>query len=283
MALFGKLLSKLRGTDKLSSADWQEIEQALLQSDLGAANVRSVLDLAKDLKNSEPSEAIRQVLNTWLCQENREINISQSGVTTILVVGVNGTGKTTSTGKLANYLAKKDNIDISRIILGATDTFRAAAVEQLKSWGSKIGATVVFGKNESDPAAVAFDAAKTAHDINAKFLIIDTAGRLHTKTSLMDELAKVNRVIQKVLPINEVLLVIDATTGQNGLTQAQIFKEAVQVSGIILTKFDGSASGGIALAIEKELGIPIKFVGVGEGVNDLIEFDPNTYLSGLFE
>jgi fused signal recognition particle receptor len=193
----------------------------------------------------------------------------------ILIVGVNGTGKTTSAAKLANKLPGKT-------ILAAADTFRAAAVDQLKTWADKIGKEIIVGAANSDPAAVAFDATKKFVEVNADNLIIDTAGRLHNKADLMAELGKVRRVIEKSAPVSEVLLVIDATTGQNGLTQAQIFTEAVEVTGIILTKMDGSARGGIALAIEHKFDIPVKWIGTGESVNDLETFDSNSYINGLF-
>jgi fused signal recognition particle receptor len=195
----------------------------------------------------------------------------------ILIVGVNGTGKTTSAAKLATYLKETG----SSVLLGAADTFRAAAVEQLQTWGARIGVSVVSGKVGAEPAAVAFDSAVAAKDAQVKFLIIDTAGRLHNKSDLMSELGKVRRVVEKTLPISDVLLVIDATTGQNGIAQAKIFAEAVDVTGLIVTKLDGSARGGVALAIESALDIPIKFVGTGEGSQDFAPFEPTKYLAAL--
>jgi fused signal recognition particle receptor len=195
-----------------------------------------------------------------------------------MIVGVNGTGKTTSTAKLVSYL-KAEN---KSVLLAAADTFRAAAVEQLATWGSRLGVEVITGPNNGDPASVAFDAATKAKSSGINYLIIDTAGRLHTKSGLMDELGKIQRVIEKILPVDEVLLVVDATTGQNGIVQAKIFMESVAVTGLILTKMDGSAKGGIALAIERECGIPIKFIGTGEAATDLEAFDPERYLNGLF-
>jgi fused signal recognition particle receptor len=194
-----------------------------------------------------------------------------------MVVGVNGTGKTTSVAKLASYYTKSGK----SVVLAAGDTFRAAAVDQLKTWGSRIGVLVVSGKDNGDPASVAFDGAKSAHESASDIFIIDTAGRLHNKNDLMAELSKVKRVVEKVSPINEVLLVIDATTGQNGLQQAKIFTECVDVTGIVLTKLDGSAKGGVALAIEAELGIPIKWVGTGESESDFSLFDAESYIKGL--
>jgi fused signal recognition particle receptor len=193
-----------------------------------------------------------------------------------MVVGVNGTGKTTSVAKLAHNFQSRGTV-----VLAAADTFRAAAVEQLQTWGQRIGVEVVSGKENSDPASVAFDAVSKAQQLSAAFLLIDTAGRLHNKSDLMNELEKIKRVIEKVTPVSEVLLVIDATTGQNGLQQAKIFAEAVQVTGILLTKLDGSARGGIALAIEDSLDIPIKFVGTGESIEDLAPFNPDEYVKGL--
>jgi fused signal recognition particle receptor len=193
-----------------------------------------------------------------------------------MVVGVNGTGKTTSAAKLARYFQNE-----GAVVLAAADTFRAAAVEQLQTWGQRIGVEVVSGKENSDPASVAFDSVQRAKEISAKFLFVDTAGRLHNKSDLMSELEKIKRVIEKVTPVREVLLVIDATTGQNGLQQAKIFAEAVQVTGIVLTKLDGSARGGIALAIEDYLDIPIKFIGTGESIDALAPFNPDEYVKGL--
>ena len=191
-------------------------------------------------------------------------------------VGVNGTGKTTTVAKLAQKFSPQ-----GLVVLAAADTFRAAAVEQLQTWGKRIGLEVISGKENSDPASVAFDAIEKSRNLSASFLFIDTAGRLHNKSDLMNELGKIKRVIEKVSPVSEVLLVIDATTGQNGLQQAKIFAEAVNVTGIVLTKLDGSSRGGIALAIEDGLDIPIKFVGNGESIDDLTEFDPIAYIKGL--
>ena len=193
-----------------------------------------------------------------------------------MVVGVNGTGKTTTVAKLAQKFSPQ-----GLVVLAAADTFRAAAVEQLQTWGKRIGLEVISGKENSDPASVAFDAIEKSRNLSASFLFIDTAGRLHNKSDLMNELGKIKRVIEKVSPVLEVLLVIDATTGQNGLQQAKIFAEAVNVTGIVLTKLDGSSRGGIALAIEDGLDIPIKFVGNGESIDDLTEFDPIAYIKGL--
>jgi fused signal recognition particle receptor len=194
-----------------------------------------------------------------------------------MIVGVNGAGKTTSVAKLATYLHSSGK----SVLLGAGDTFRAAAVEQLTTWGTRIGIETVSGKNEAEPASVAFDSAQRAIADGVDYLLLDTAGRLHNKSDLMAELGKVKRVVEKLAPLGEVLLVIDATTGQNGLAQAKIFSEAVEVTGLILTKLDGSARGGVALAIESALDIPIKFIGTGEAAGDFAPFDPDLYLDGL--
>ena len=272
MGIFSRLFEKVR-TGLTSNSDLTDIEKALIESDLGAANAKEIVEIAK---KSKDEEAVISALKGWLSQKGRAIAQSP-GLKTILIVGVNGTGKTTSTAKLSSYFKSGGN----KVILAAADTFRAAAVEQLQTWGNRLGSPVVTGKAGGDPASVTFDAAKKAHDSYAKFLLIDTAGRLHTKSALMEELGKVRRVTEKVLPIQEVLLVVDATTGQNGIAQAKIFHEATHLTGIILTKMDGSAQGGIALAIEKELGIPVKFVGSGEGIDQFAPFDSATYLEGL--
>ena len=195
----------------------------------------------------------------------------------ILVVGVNGTGKTTTTGKLARVLVAEDR----DVILGAADTFRAAAADQLQTWGDRVGVPVVRGPEGGDPASVAFDAVTAAIDTEADVLLVDTAGRLHTKTGLMDELGKVKRVIEKKAPVDEVLLVIDATTGQNGMAQAKVFSEVVDVTGVVLTKLDGTAKGGIVVSVQRELGVPVKLVGLGEGPDDLAPFDPEVFVDAL--
>ena len=277
MALFSKLFQKIRG-GSTSSSDWAEIEESLISSDLGAKNAAEIIEIARKSKGDELDAAITSALNSWLCNSNRGLAVTKDRPTTIMIVGVNGTGKTTSTAKLVSYLKAQNN----SVLLAAADTFRAAAVEQLATWGSRLGVEVVIGPNNGDPASVSFDAATKAKSENIDYLIIDTAGRLHTKSGLMDELGKVRRVVEKVLPVDEVLLVVDATTGQNGIIQAKTFMESVEITGLILTKMDGSAKGGIALAIERECGIPIKFIGTGEAATDLEAFDPERYLNGLF-
>lgn len=277
MAIFSKLFSKIRG-GATSAGDWAEIEEALIAADLGAKNAAEIVEIAKKAKSEEIDSAVTAALRSWLSTSNRGINTNSDRTTTMMIVGVNGTGKTTSTAKLVSYLKNQNKT----VLLAAADTFRAAAVEQLQTWGNRLDVEVVVGPANGDSASVAFDAATKAKLNSTNFLIIDTAGRLHTKSGLMDELGKVRRVVEKVLPIDEVLLVVDATTGQNGVIQAKVFMESVAITGLILTKMDGSAKGGIALAIERETGVPIKFIGTGEGAGDLAIFDPESYLNGLF-
>ena len=276
MGLFSKFIAKIKGTNDFAPADWKELEEELLLSDLGPSLTKEFLEQARKVKSENAGEALSQILSTHLSTKDRGALLGQD-TTVIMVVGVNGTGKTTSVAKLATNLKKSGK----NVVMAAGDTFRAAAVEQLQTWGTRIGVEVVSGKANGDPASVAFDAAKKAQESKADFLIIDTAGRLHNKNDLMAELEKVKRVVEKVFPINEVLLVIDATTGQNGLQQAKIFTEAVNVTGIILTKIDGSARGGVALAIEKELDIPIKWIGTGESEADFAQFEADSYIQGL--
>ncbi len=276
MALFSKLFAKIRGSS-ISSGDWEEIERSLIESDLGATNTKEIIELAKKVRSDEIESAITDELRKWLSANSRDLASNSDRVTTILIVGVNGTGKTTSSAKLAANLNSKNK----KVILAAADTFRAAATEQLQTWGERLGVRVVTGPQNGDPASVAFDAITKAKESGCEYLIVDTAGRLHTKSGLMDELGKVRRVIEKVSPVDEVLLVVDATTGQNGITQAKLFMESVAVTGLILTKMDGSAKGGVALAIERETGIPIKFTGTGESAADFAPFDAQSYLSGL--
>jgi fused signal recognition particle receptor len=276
MAIFSKLFSKIRAGSS-STGDWEEIEEALIASDLGAKSAAEIVEIAKKSKVDQIDEAVTASLLSWLSKNNREIAFNADRPTTVIIVGVNGTGKTTSTAKLVSFL-KRDN---KSVLLAAADTFREAAVEQLQTWGERLGVEVITGPVNGDPASVAFDATTRAKNEAIDYLIIDTAGRLHTKSDLMDELGKIRRVVEKVLPVDEVLLVVDATTGQNGIIQAKIFMESVAITGLILTKMDGSAKGGIALAIERETGVPIKFIGTGEGAEDLEVFSPEGYLNGL--
>jgi fused signal recognition particle receptor len=279
MGFFKKFLEKVSRASSVTAADWDELYSELIASDLGASLTDVILATAKKSKSEEPIEAIREALTSLLSAKPRTMAISDTGLTTILVIGVNGTGKTTSVAKLAANISNSGN----RVLLGAADTFRAAAVEQLQTWATRIGLTVITGKPNGEPAAVAFDSATKAVADNYQYLVIDTAGRLQNKADLMAELGKIKRVIEKVTPVNEVLLVVDATTGQNGLSQAKLFSEAVEVTGIVLTKLDGSARGGIALAIEHELDLPIKWIGTGEAIGDLTPFDPEIYITGILD
>ena len=279
MGIFSKFLSKIKVTELLHKPDLDELADELadelIAADIGADLAHAIIEQVQKLKSATPEESLHTVLLSHLSKKERTISTA-SGVTAVMVVGVNGTGKTTSVAKLAHNFQSRGTV-----VLAAADTFRAAAVEQLQTWGQRIGVEVVSGKENSDPASVAFDAVSKAQQLSVAFLLIDTAGRLHNKSDLMNELEKIKRVIEKVTPVSEVLLVIDATTGQNGLQQAKIFAEAVQVTGIVLTKLDGSARGGIALAIEDSLDIPIKFVGTGESIEDLAPFNPDEYVKGL--
>ena len=275
MGIFSTFLSKIKVSEFLHKPDLDDVLSELIAADLGAELANKIIEETRKVKSETPEEALHSVLKSYLSLKPRELHI-QSGLTTVMIVGVNGTGKTTTVAKLAQKFSPQGTV-----VLAAADTFRAAAVEQLQTWGQRIGVEVVSGKDNSDPASVAFDAIERAGDLSASFLFIDTAGRLHNKSDLMNELGKIKRVIEKVSPVSEVLLVIDATTGQNGLQQAKVFAEAVNVTGIILTKLDGSARGGIALAIEDSLDIPIKFVGTGESIDDFAQFDPAQYVKGL--
>jgi len=277
MGLFSKFIAKLKGENSFAPADWKELESELLASDIGPTLTRQLLETARRVKSENAQEALIEILTSHLSTNSRQPLINPDGTTVVMVVGVNGTGKTTSVAKLAAHIKKSG----SSVIVAAGDTFRAAAVEQLQTWGKRLDVEVISGKANGDPASVAFDGVKKAKLEGVDFLVIDTAGRLHNKSDLMDELEKVKRVVEKVSPVNEVLLTIDATTGQNGMAQAKIFSSAVNVTGIILTKLDGSARGGIALAIESELRIPIKWVGTGESEGDLAPFDSETYIMGL--
>jgi fused signal recognition particle receptor len=277
MGLFGKLVAKL-SRSSISALDWDEARRELLASDLGPALVDEVIESAKKLRPEDAYTGLTSILQGILAPASRDIELEKP-LSAILVVGINGTGKTTSSAKLAHVLKNSGH----SVALGAADTFRAAAVEQLQTWGERIGVDVITGKEQSEPASVAFDTATFARENNRDVLIIDTAGRLHNKSDLMNELGKVKRVVEKVAPVTEVLLVIDATTGQNAMTQAKVFNEVVAVSGLIVTKMDGSAKGGIALAIERELGIPIKYIGVGESIGDFQPFDGQAYIQSLLE
>lgn len=277
MSLFKRLFNAVKG-GSVSESDWEQIRKNLIDSDLGVKLVDEVISIAKKSKPEDAQSAIANEIKGWLSQKSRDLSKNADSINPILIVGVNGTGKTTSTAKIANYLKMNGN----QITLAAADTFRAAAVEQLQTWGDRLNIPVIAGKANSDPAAVVFEATTSALENKSDYLLVDTAGRLHTKQGLMDELGKVVRVIEKQRPICEILLVIDATTGQNGITQAKTFIEAVGVTGFVITKLDGSAKGGVAMAIERETGLPIKFLGNGEAINDLTVFEPDVYIASLF-
>ena len=276
MGIFSKFVAKIKGESTADPLDWQVLETELLGSDLGPALTSKIIQSAKSIKGGDALFSLTQILNEHLSAKPRTL-LQSDQTKVVMVVGVNGTGKTTSVAKLAAHLKSSGG----SVVLAAADTFRAAAVDQLQTWGKRIGVEVIAGKEGAEPASVAFDAATRTKELNSDYLIIDTAGRLHNKSDLMAELEKVKRVVEKTLAVTEVLLVIDATTGQNGIAQAKIFTEAVAVTGLILTKLDGSARGGVALAIESALDIPIKFIGTGEGDSDFAVFEPAAYISGL--
>lgn len=276
MGLFGSFIAKF-SRSKATIEDLDEFKRVLVEADLGIKLSEEIIELVKKEKAEDLESVIATTLKSFLSDKSRSIVMENSHLTTILIVGVNGTGKTTSAAKLANYFKSRGK----KVLLVAADTFRAAAVEQLSTWGSRIGVDVVVGKDGADPAAVCFDGASRAKENGIDVLIIDTAGRLHTKSNLMDELAKVRRVVEKVTPINEVLFVLDGTTGQNGIAQAQVFAESVPLTGMIVTKLDGSTKGGTALATERALGAPLKFVGTGESIEDFKEFNAESYIGEL--
>jgi len=261
---------------------WAEVEEALLAADVGvdasSAIVRAVR-LARPENADQAQMQLARQLRLELGEKERELHLA-GGPSVILVVGVNGTGKTTTIAKLASRLGG----DGKKVVLAAADTFRAAAGAQLQTWGDRLGVDVVGGQEGGDPASVAFDAVNSARAKGADVVIVDTAGRLHAKKNLMAEMSKIHRVAAGERgTVDEVLLVLDATAGQNGITQVREFSEAVPVSGIVLTKLDGTAKGGIVIAIERQLGVPVKLVGVGEGIDDLIPFDPDRFVDELLE
>ena len=278
MSLFKRLFNAIK-SGSVSDNEWEEIRVSLIESDLGVKLTDELITMAKNTKPEVAKEAIMAEVKKWLSKDDRTIKFTPGRTNTILVVGVNGTGKTTSTAKLAYQLKGEKKT----ILLAAADTFRAAAVEQLLTWADRIGVEVVHGESNADPASVAFSAITKAKEDQIDYLVVDTAGRLHTKENLMQELGKVLRVIEKLSPVDEVLLVIDATTGQNGMNQARVFIEAVGVTGLIITKLDGSAKGGVGMAVEKEFGLPIKYIGSGEQISDLAPFDAERFIEGLLE
>ncbi|MFD1814340.1 signal recognition particle-docking protein FtsY [Rhodococcus gannanensis] len=283
----GKSLLGLMGGGDLDEDSWEEIEDTLIIADLGSAVTQEVVGKLRaeiasgSVKTEEQARAtLKKVLVEALHPEmDRSIRALPHDATpgVLLVVGVNGTGKTTSTGKLARVLVA----DGRRVLLGAADTFRAAAADQLQTWAERVGAEVVRGAEGADPAAIAFDSVTKGIETGVDVVIVDTAGRLHTKTGLMDELGKVKRVVEKRAPVDEVLLVLDATIGQNGLVQARVFAEVVDITGVVLTKLDGTAKGGIVFQVQHELGVPVKLVGLGEGADDLAPFEPEAFVDAL--
>ncbi|WP_103510745.1 signal recognition particle-docking protein FtsY [Streptomyces sp. SM13] len=283
----GKGLLTLLSRDNLDEDTWEEIEDTLLTADVGVVPTQELVERLRErvrvLGTRTPEDLrtlLREELITLLGPDlDREVK-TEGGAETpgvVMVVGVNGTGKTTTTGKLARVLVA----DGRSVVLGAADTFRAAAADQLQTWGERVGARTVRGPEGGDPASIAYDAVKEGIAEGADVVLIDTAGRLHTKTGLMDELGKVKRVVEKHGPLDEVLLVLDATTGQNGLVQARVFAEVVDITGIVLTKLDGTAKGGIVIAVQRELGVPVKLIGLGEGADDLAPFEPGAFVDAL--
>ncbi len=282
----GKGLLSLLSRGNIDAATWDKLEEILLTADLGVAPTTELLDRLRTrvhVEGADDPAVVRaylreELLNLVDPSMDRALSTSAEGrPAVILIVGVNGTGKTTTTGKLARVLIADDR----SVVLGAADTFRAAAADQLQTWGDRVGAAVVRGPEGGDPASVAFEAVSIGAEAEVDVVLIDTAGRLHTKTGLMDELGKVKRVIEKRSSLDEVLLVLDATTGQNGLTQAKVFAEVVDVTGIVLSKLDGTAKGGIVVAVQRELGVPVKLVGLGEGPDDLAPFVPEEFVDAL--
>ena len=279
----GKGLLALLSRDSIDAETWDEIEETLLVADLGVGPTMELVERLRTRVRVDGTGNVEAMLREELLalvdptMDRTVVTEVPGRPAVVLVVGVNGTGKTTTTGKLARLLVA----DGRTVVLGAADTFRAAAADQLQTWGDRVGAAVVRGPEGGDPAAVAFDAVQIGAASDVDTVVIDTAGRLHTKTGLMDELGKVKRVIEKQSPVDEVILVLDATTGQNGLTQAKVFSEVVDVTGIALTKLDGTAKGGIVVAVQRELGVPVKLVGLGEGPDDLAPFDPAAFVNAL--
>lgn len=291
----GARLLTVLSRDHLSEADWEELEEVLLLADVGAGPTAELVDALRErvrvLGVREPA-TVRALLREQLLalvgtDLDRSLAVAPTAAgaegdparpAVVLVVGVNGTGKTTTVGKLARVLVAEG----STVVLGAADTFRAAAADQLQTWGARVGVPVVRSDREgADPASVAFEALASATESGADVVLVDTAGRLQNKAGLMDELGKIVRVLSRTAPVSEVLLVLDATTGQNGLRQAQVFTEVAGVTGIVLTKLDGTAKGGIVVAVQRELGLPVKLVGLGEGPDDLAPFDPEAFVDGL--
>ena len=282
----GKGLLSLLSRDRLDDATWEEIEDTLLAADVGVTPTQELVERLKarvrvESATGDRAQALLREELVALVDPTLDRSLHANRVDgkpgVVMVVGVNGVGKTTTVGKIARVLVAQDK----DVLLGAADTFRAAAADQLTTWGERVGVPTVRGPEGSDPASVAFEATKAGVEQEVDTVLIDTAGRLHTKTGLMDELGKVKRVVEKQALVDEVLLVIDATTGQNGLTQARIFAEVVDVTGIVLTKLDGTAKGGIVIQVQRELGVPVKLVGLGEGADDLAPFEAEAFVDAL--
>ena len=288
----GRAILGVLSRGQLSAADWEEIEESLLIADLGLEATDTLMEALKRrvaVESVTDEARIREILREELLalvgpDMDRSLNLERPEVdgdlkpAVVLMVGVNGTGKTTTVGKLARILVAEDK----SVILGAADTFRAAAADQLATWGERVGVDVVRSDREgADPASVAFEAVREGVDRDVDVVLVDTAGRLQNKSTLMDELGKIKRVMTKQAPVSEVLLVLDATTGQNGMKQAEVFAEATGVTGIVLTKLDGSAKGGIVVSVQRALGVPVKFVGLGEGADDLAPFDPQGFVDAI--
>jgi fused signal recognition particle receptor len=283
----GKGLLSVLSRDRLDEDAWEEVEDTLLTADVGVAATGDIVGRLRErtrVLGTRSAGELRALLADELVQAmgpdlDRSLRTlpHEDRPAVLLMVGVNGTGKTTTCGKLARVLVA----DGRTVVLGAADTFRAAAADQLETWGSRVGAEVVRGPEGGDPASVAFDAVRRGIEAGVDTVLVDTAGRLQNKTGLMDELGKVKRVVEKHGPVDETLLVLDATTGQNGLVQARVFTEVVDVTGVVLTKLDGTAKGGIVIAVQRELGIPVKLVGLGEGPDDLAPFDPEQFVDAL--
>lgn len=286
--LFGKLKGLLMGRSVIDEEMYEELEDILIQSDIGMdMTLKIVGELEKEVKKrgvKDPQEVypvLKDVMEGFLIENNNGLEIKEGQMNVILIVGVNGVGKTTTIGKLASKFTKEGK----KVVIGAADTFRAAAIEQLEEWADRAGADIIKHSQGADPGAVVFDTLQAAESRGADIAIIDTAGRLHNKNNLMKELEKINNIIAKKLGSQsyESLLVIDGTTGQNGLTQAKVFNEVTKLTGFIVTKLDGTAKGGIVFSISEEIKKPIKFIGVGEGIEDLREFDPKEYINAIFD
>ena len=290
---FGKAILAIISRGDLSAGDWEELEDTLLMADMGLDSATEVMDSLRQrvkVENTKDPERVRELLREELLKlvdptMDRSLNLTRAedadGVVhpaSVLMVGVNGTGKTTTVGKLARLL----RADGKTVILGAADTFRAAAADQLETWGERVGVeTVRSDKEGADPASVAFDAVHRADEEGVDVVLVDTAGRLQNKAGLMDELGKIKRVMERTAPVNEVLLVLDATSGQNGMQQARVFGEVTGITGIVLTKLDGTAKGGIVMSVQRELGVPVKLVGLGEGPDDLAPFDAEGFVDSI--